>query len=122
MGKSPPGELPVVVTVSVEVPDPEMVVGFKDAVTPAGWPKTVTLRSTVALNPFDGDTVITLVPDWPCVRLIVPGDGLMSKFAPEKGGPMAVNRLCPLGEPQPVTRSKPTTSENMLGLPPLKLF
>ena len=92
-------------TVNVEAPDPATDVGLRLAVTPAGRPRAVTLKSTVPLKPFTALTVIVLVPSLPCVTFSVLGDGASAKFGPVGTPPRAVSRLCPFGVPQPVTKS-----------------
>jgi hypothetical protein len=51
----PVGVLPVVVTVSVEVPDPLTEAGENDGVAPLGRP--LTLRLTEPVNPFRAPTL-----------------------------------------------------------------
>ena len=102
----PPGVDAVVETLSVEEPEPVIVVGFNVAVTPAGVPMAATDRATVPLNPFNADT--DTVPDElpPGVKAIVPGDAVTEKFAAVVlDGARVSIRPCPLGVPQPVTRS-----------------
>jgi hypothetical protein len=60
---APTGVLPVVVTVSVELPDPATVAGEKLAVAPAGSP--LVLSVTTPLNPFNAPTVVVYVVVFP---------------------------------------------------------
>ena len=102
----PPGVAAVVETLSVEEPEPVIVVGLNVAVTPAGAPIAATDKATAPLKPFDAETVT--VPDElpPGVRVIVPGDAVTEKFGllALEGARESI-RLCPFGVPQPVTRS-----------------
>ena len=66
----------------METPEPVSDVGFRLAVTPAGWPRTAALSSTVPVNPFDGLSVMLLVPVLPAGILMVAGDGVSEKFGP----------------------------------------
>jgi hypothetical protein len=51
---APSGVLPIVVTVRVELPEPVVAAGLKDAMAPAGNPFAP--RLTVPVNPFTAPT------------------------------------------------------------------
>lgn len=59
----PAGVEPEVVTVRVEVPEPEMVAGLKLAVAPVGRP--LALRVTVSVKPLVGVIVTVYVAEFP---------------------------------------------------------
>ena len=54
------------------LPEPEMLVGLNDAVTPLGKPGTD--KVTLLLKPFTELSEIMLVPLVPCVIATAPGD------------------------------------------------
>jgi len=62
----------VLLAVRVNVLVPVVLVGLKDAVTPAGNPEAA--RLTLLANPFVGLTVIVLVPFEPCVTVKLLGE------------------------------------------------
>ena len=104
-------EIPVTMTVTVPVAAPLLAVkvtvlvpdagfGLNPAVTPLGKPEAD--RLTLPVNPFDGVTVIALVPLPPWVTVTLLGDADRLKFAPPA---RAVIRPLPFGLPQPVAKS-----------------
>jgi hypothetical protein len=73
----PAGVLPVVVIVSVDVPDVVTEVGLNDAVAPVGSP--LALRFTVPVNPFNAPIVAVYVVDPPAVTVCELGDAEIVK-------------------------------------------
>ena len=107
----PPAVALVVATVKVTGAPPA---GIEDAlrvaVTPDGAPGIVTVRFVPALKLCSPLTAIELVPPPPGVRFKTAGVADIEKFGFVEAGKRASKRLGPLGEPQPVTRSKPVTA------------
>src|ERR1700722_8603863 len=105
MGKFPPGVESVVPTVKVAVPDPVSEDTLRLAATPAGCPRTITLRLTTPAKPLSEVSEMVLVAVRPWVILRVAGEAASAKFGPVGAGPSVLSRACPLGKPQPVTKS-----------------
>ena len=77
------------------------------AVTPAGAPMSMALRSTAPVKPPLRVSVTMAVPDAPGVRLRVAGAAASAKLGAEaaSGGASALSMDWPLGVPQPLVRS-----------------
>lgn len=73
----PGGVLPIVVMVSVEVPEVVIAAGLKEAVAPAG--KLVALRPTVPTKPVTCPTATLKVVDLPAIMVWEPGVAAMVK-------------------------------------------
>ena len=79
-GNVPAGVSAVVATVSVDAPDPPlMLTGAKEAVAPAGSP--VTLNATLPLNPLIGAVAMAAVVPAPAVTVRVAGVAVSPKSA-----------------------------------------
>jgi len=94
--------------VMIELPDPPIVGGLKDTVTPEGWP--VAARDMPEAKPFVTAAVIVDVPVLPCTTDTVVGEAVR----PKPGvsivliSPLIV--ALPLGLPHPVAKSYPTVA------------
>jgi hypothetical protein len=75
----PTGVVPLVVTVSVDVPDPVTVTGEKLAVAPVGNP--LALSATTPLNPFKAPTLAVYVAVLPATTVSEPGVAVRLKLA-----------------------------------------
>src|SRR5271165_3455489 len=74
----PTGVVPLVVTVSVELPDPVTVAGTKFAVVPAGNP--LALSVTTPPNPFNAPILAVYVVALPATTVCVPGVAVRLKL------------------------------------------
>src|SRR5271166_3804209 len=70
-GYVPTDVVPLVITVSVELPDPVTVAGTKFAVVPAGNP--LALSVTTPPNPFNAPMLAVYVVVFPTTTVCVPG-------------------------------------------------
>lgn len=98
-------EVPVVadaVAVSVSVLVEVVGFGLNAAVTPLGRPAA--LKVTLPVKPFNGLTVMVLVPLPPCATLTLVGEAESVKLGDEEPA-SALIRPTPLGLPQPVAKS-----------------
>jgi hypothetical protein len=77
-GYVPSGVVELVVTVSVEVPDPVTVAGEKLAVAPAGSP--LALSVTTPLNPFSAPMLVVKVVAFPTTTVCELGVAVRLKF------------------------------------------
>ena len=68
------------------------------------------MRAIAALNPPDMEAVIVDVPLFPRTTETEPGEAERLKFGDEDVPARALSRAAPLGLPQPVTKSYPTTA------------
>jgi hypothetical protein len=96
----------VVAIFKVAEPEPLKELELRVAVTPAGAPKTVEVRSTAPLNPFTEERLTVAVALLPAVRLIFDGEAARVKFGLEAlTGAKALMKFWPVGLPHPVTKS-----------------
>ncbi len=73
-----PGDVPVILAVSVSVLVLVVLLGLNDGVTPLGKPEADKL--TLPVKPFCGVTVLVLVPLVPWVIVTLDGDAERLKF------------------------------------------
>lgn len=106
----PAGVVLAVITVIVEVPEPDTEAGTKLAVAPAGSP--LALKVTVPVNPFTAPTVTVYVALLPCTT--VWEDGEAERLKPDEFPASALISPAPLGLPQPVAKSYPPVAEKPL--------
>jgi hypothetical protein len=99
------------VKVIVELPEPGAAIeeGLKLTVTPVGWPLAV--KATAESKPPETVVVIVEAPLLPCTTLTEAGEAAMVNAGLVLVGASALISPVPLGLPQPVTRSYPTTAE-----------
>ena len=81
----------------------DVLLGLKDAVTPAGRPDTDKL--TLPVKPFSGVTVTVLVPLAPWIIVTLLGEAESEKFGPKAG--QLFTRLVALTLPIPEAKSHP---------------
>src|ERR1019366_8956801 len=104
-GYVPSGVVELVVTVSVEVPDPVTVAGEKLAVAPAGSP--LALSVTTPLNPFSAPMLVVKVVAFPTTTVCELGVPVIVSFdVPGGVVPLVVTVSVDLPEPVPVAGEK----------------
>ncbi len=92
-------------TVRFTEPLPVSEAALRVGTTPGTVPMTVVLKATTPLNPLVGRSVTVKTALDPLGTLATAGEATSAKFAPAVTGASASIRFCPVGEPQPVTRS-----------------